>query len=139
VWFQNHQVKKNYECLALGSPSMPLTKIRKPIEGVLSTTQMEVRESYPNVGSAGAFLARISPLSGKRHQIRIHLSGEGHPILGDTQYGGPKKVALPDGGELPIERVALHAARLALPNGEQFEAPWPEDFKCWVEVLRKGQ
>jgi 23S rRNA-/tRNA-specific pseudouridylate synthase len=72
-------------------------------------------------------------MTGRTHQIRIHLSGAGHPILGDTQYQGPRTL-----GTLTIPRVALHALRLELPGGEVFESPWPEDFASWVEALRGG-
>jgi 23S rRNA pseudouridine1911/1915/1917 synthase len=57
--------------------------------------------------------------TGRTHQLRVHLSAIGHPIVGDTPYGGP-----------PFERLCLHAHRLALPhprNGEarRFDAAVP--------------
>jgi 23S rRNA-/tRNA-specific pseudouridylate synthase len=130
-WFQRHQVRKSYDLLALGAPRAPTVRIKEAIEGSPSVTQLECREQYE-----GCFLARALPLSGRRHQIRIHLAGEGHALLGDAQYGGPKEVARPLGEPLRVSRVALHAARLELPSGEVFEARWPEDFSAWVARLR---
>lgn len=135
-WFQKHQVKKAYDCLAFSRPESPpkspMMRLKNPIEGASSLTQVEVKESYLE-----GLLARAVPFTGRRHQIRIHLSREGHPLWGDSEYGGPVEVMI---GKTPlaIGRVALHSARLELPTREIFEAPWPEDFKSWVEQLRAG-
>jgi len=131
-WFQKHQVKKAYDCLAIGLPKSPMMRLKNPIEGASSLTQVEVKESYLE-----GFLARVVPFTGKRHQIRIHLSREGHPLWGDPEYGGLFEVTI---GKTPvtINRVALHSARLELPTREVFEAPWPDDFKSWVDQLRAG-
>jgi 23S rRNA-/tRNA-specific pseudouridylate synthase len=129
LWFENHQVRKSYDFLAAGNPTLPILKLSEPIEGRPSVTQIEVKERFEST-----FLGRATPLSGRRHQIRIHLSKKGFPILGDTEYGGPTSLQKP---VLEITRVALHAAKLELPGGEKFEAAWPEDFQAWVEALRK--
>lgn len=133
-WFEKHEVRKAYDFLALGSPAAPIMKANDPIEGKPSVTQLEAKERFQ-----GAFLGRATPLSGRRHQIRIHLSKKGHPILGDREYGGPGLIENP-GLETQIEigRVALHAAKLELPGGEHFEAQWPEDFQSWVGKLRSA-
>ena len=128
-WFENHKVRKAYDCLAVGEASMPVLTIRKPIEGAPSITQVEVVDAWRE-----GFLARVAPRSGRRHQIRIHLAGEGHPLWGDTRYGGPRAVRV-GGQDLAVGRVALHAARLELPSGESFIAPWPADFQAWVDRL----
>lgn len=133
-WFQRHQVKKAYDCLASnarGAPMAPVLKIKRPIEGAPSSTQVEIREIYQE-----GLLLRAVPITGRRHQIRIHLSEEGYPLWGDVLYRGPTEVTL-GARSLPIARVALHSARLELPGGEVFEAPWPEDFAGWVKALRE--
>lgn len=132
LWFQRHQVKKQYDLLASGQPGTPILRIRGPIEGAPSVTQIERRESFGH-----CFLARATPLTGRRHQIRIHLASLGHPLLGDSRYQGPREVVI-GARTLVIGRVALHAARLELPGHEAFEAPWPPDFQSWVEALRFG-
>lgn len=78
-------------------------------------------------------LVEARPKTGRTHQIRAHLAGEGFPLLGDTLYGGPLLVER--GGErLPIRRHLLHAFRLSfrhLATGKEMtiEAPLPADFK----------
>jgi 23S rRNA-/tRNA-specific pseudouridylate synthase len=134
-WFEKHEVRKTYEFLAAGNPSAPIFRVTEPIEGKPSVTQFEVKERF-----GSAFLGRATPLSGRRHQIRIHLSKKGHPILGDAQYGGAQTISGPlEGVKLEIARVALHAAKLELPGGERFEASWPEDFNAWVEKLKESR
>lgn len=130
-WFEKHQVKKTYECLAQGIPGTPVLRIDTPIEDQRALSQVEVRE---RLGAAG-FLGRVRIVTGRRHQIRIHLSSIGHPLWGDVRYGGPSSVETPSGG-LKIERVALHSAQLELPTGEKYQAPLPEDFRRWAEQAR---
>lgn len=73
----------------------------------------------------------VSPATGRRHQIRVHLRSIGTPILGDALYGrGATGV---DVTRLPVPRLALHAATLAVPHptsGERLAvtAPWPPDL-----------
>ena len=131
LWFQNRKVKKTYHCLAQGRPSTPILKINLPIAGASSITQVEVKESYTE-----GFLAQVLPRTGRRHQIRIHLSKNGFPIWGDTHYSGPREITLGN-STLTIPRVALHASSLELPSGETFKATFPPDFAFWLVQLRK--
>jgi 23S rRNA pseudouridine1911/1915/1917 synthase len=131
-WFRERKVKKTYECIATGLLRAPVVKINVPIDGAPSVTQVEVLEAYQE-----GFLAKVRPLTGRTHQIRIHLSHEGHPLWGDSKYGGPEAVTI-GGQSLRIQRTALHSAELELPEGESFRAPWPADFNDWVECLRNG-
>lgn len=130
--FEKHQVKKLYRALVgpIGSRSdvgsgavAPVFKVNEPIEGRAAVTQFEVKKRYAN----GVFEIVARPLSGRRHQIRLHLASRGLPILGDVQYGGLREFA---GIEFP--RVALHAEELSLPSGETFVAPLPLDFTQWL-------
>jgi 23S rRNA pseudouridine1911/1915/1917 synthase len=80
-----------------------------------------------------AFLA-LSPKTGRTHQLRVHLSAIGHPILCDGRYGGACG--------LRLSRLALHADALTvrLLNGETrtFAAPLPEEFVTALALLREG-
>ncbi len=131
-WFEDRKMKKVYLCLAQGRADLPFFKITYAIEGAPSTTQVEVLENFET-----GFLARVYPRTGRRHQIRIHLSQSGYPILGDTLYGGSNEVPLGN-AKLRITRVALHAESLELPTGEKMECPLPDDFADWIEQLLEG-
>ncbi len=130
LWFQNHEVSKVYECIAQGVPAIPVMRIKAPVGAQSSITQVEVKERFRE-----GFVASVRPLTGRRHQIRVHLSGQGFPLWGDVEYGGPKRIRF-DSVELEVDRVALHASRLELPSGESFSAERPDDFLLWLEVLR---
>lgn len=71
------------------------------------------------------------PVTGRRHQIRVHLYSIGHPIVGDRRYGDPAAAAAP--------RLMLHARHVALqlPSGQRLriEAPVPESFSSLLETL----
>ncbi len=75
-----------------------------------------------------ASLVKVRILTGRTHQIRVHMAFLGHPVAGDSTYGGAKKI--------PEKRQMLHAKKLVLPHpvsGEMLEisSPFPEDFiKC---------
>jgi 23S rRNA-/tRNA-specific pseudouridylate synthase len=126
-WFAKHQVRKIYHLLAQGeAPGEPTVRINAEVGGKPAATLLEVRERFGGQG----FYAHARPLTGRRHQIRLHLSGIGHPLHGDPAYGGDFRLAT---------RVALHAAELALPSGEVFKSSWPPDFAAWVEKLRGAQ
>jgi 23S rRNA pseudouridine1911/1915/1917 synthase len=94
----------------------------------------------------GCTLLEISPQTGRTHQIRVHLSSIGHPVLGDPLYGRkgrPGAIRDPVLKECVkrINRQALHAQRLKFthPRTEervQFVAPTPEDMKEALEWLR---
>ena len=71
---------------------------------------------------------RVTPVTGRTHQIRVHLASVGHPILGDDLYGTPSP-------EMP--RQALHAWRLTVTDGEEKEsfcAPVPEDIRACIAL-----
>ena len=82
---------------------------------------------------------RLSPRTGRTHQLRVHMAHLNHPILADRLYGGDRL----EGRELPIRRQALHARSLEVTHpvtGEaiRFEAPLPEDFRQVLECLRRS-
>ncbi|MDO3379500.1 RluA family pseudouridine synthase [Geoalkalibacter halelectricus] len=86
----------------------------------------------------GFALVEARPRTGRTHQIRAHLAGEGFALLGDSLYGGPEFVAL-NGQTLAVARHLLHAWRLHIHHplsgaALSLEAPIPQDFKVFPEV-----
>ena len=83
---------------------------------------------------AVAALLELSPRTGRRHQLRVHLASIGRPIAGDPRYGG----ALALYGQ-PVPRLMLHAAALVFPHpagGEtRIEAPPPADFAALADRI----
>ena len=75
----------------------------------------------------GAWLLEATPETGRMHQIRVHLAHLGHPVLGDTRYGGPLVLA-----GRPVARHMLHARALVFPHpaggAKAVQSPWPADF-----------
>ncbi|MGN6554596.1 MAG: RluA family pseudouridine synthase [Verrucomicrobiota bacterium] len=115
--------------------------------GKRSRTRVEILERISNYT-----LLRCEPLTGRTHQIRVHLRHVGLPIVGDVTYGGrplflsslKSRYVLKKGREeRPLMgRVALHAEQLALPHpitGEMvtITAPWPKDLTVAVKYLRQ--
>jgi RluA family pseudouridine synthase len=120
-----------------------------PKNGKKSKTKFEVLENFPRFGYA---LLQCEPLTGRTHQIRIHLKHVGLPIVGDELYGGKplwlsrlkKDYRLKPGREERplISRVALHAEELQLPHPVTNEtatikAEWPKDLKVALKYLRQ--
>ncbi|MDQ7079609.1 MAG: RluA family pseudouridine synthase [Paracoccaceae bacterium] len=106
-------------------------------------TRLRVVESFGNA------LALVDCWleTGRTHQIRVHLTHAGHALVGDSTYGGRRKLAARDLPEGAVEAVrefprqALHAATLGFihpVSGEmmQFEAPLPDDMNNLLAVLR---
>ena len=93
---------------------------------------------------SGAVLVEASPQTGRTHQIRVHLAGGGHPILGDPFYGGPTRVpAGRKGGMIGVPRVMLHAAGLEFVHpmtqaAVRITCPWPQDFETCLRTLRSA-
>jgi len=118
-----------------------------PKNGKKSRTRFEVLEKFSDYT-----LLQCEPLTGRTHQIRVHLRYAGFPVVADELYGG-KKLWLsrlkrdyrlkPGHEERPLlSRVALHAETLTLPHpvtGRMVTviAPWPKDLKVAVKYLRQ--
>ncbi len=144
--FKDRTVSKTYLALVDGHPPTPSGRIEAPIgrdptfrqkmavtsesRGRISVTEYFTRESFPT-----HTLIEAHPLTGRTHQIRVHLAFVGCPVTGDTVYGR-KKITL------ALNRQFLHAARLkiCLP-GETlpttFEAPLPDELQDCLEELRQ--
>jgi 23S rRNA pseudouridine1911/1915/1917 synthase len=82
-------------------------------------------------------LIKLSPKTGRTHQLRVHLSALGYPIVGDTMYGGRPLIH----GDFKFERQALHAYQITFVhpgtlNPMTLEAPLPPDIEQLLAILR---
>ena len=119
-------VQKEYRALVYGRMRAGGT-IRRPLADerrgrpLPASTRFRLLAAY-----SGASLLAVFPLTGRRHQIRRHLSAVGHPVVGDPRYG-----RRPGGPG----RLWLHALRVQLPDGRCFEAPLPVELTAHLEAL----
>jgi tRNA pseudouridine32 synthase/23S rRNA pseudouridine746 synthase/23S rRNA pseudouridine955/2504/2580 synthase len=139
--FESGEVKKTYLAIAEGVVSAPLEIDLPLIEG----RKAKMRAAFPGEdGKAsktlvrplqalrGATLVECEPLTGRQHQIRVHLKSKGHPLLFDHQYGRKEPLVI---GDVKLERTPLHAARVDW-AGWTITSPLPADLAAVVEALR---
>jgi 23S rRNA-/tRNA-specific pseudouridylate synthase len=70
-------------------------------------------------GDARSALLALTPLTGRTHQLRVHASAHGAPILGDRKYGGPPRMTTADGAVRAFSQILLHAAWVEWGDGER--------------------
>jgi 23S rRNA pseudouridine1911/1915/1917 synthase len=93
----------------------------------------------------GVTLVRVAIATGRTHQIRVHLSEIGHPVVGDALYGGVRRRVPGDLRAVArLQRPFLHAARLAFRHpGDgrrlEFTAPLPEDLQTVLDDITEAQ
>lgn len=144
--FKERKVEKTYMAITDGHPPTPTGRIEAGIgrdpkqrQRMAALPQGKSRKAITIYHEIERFpehaLLELRPITGRTHQIRVHLAFIGAPVLGDKVYGR-RKVSI------PVERQMLHAARLVLPlrgeqNTSEFSAPLPEDFQQVLGQLRK--
>jgi 23S rRNA pseudouridine1911/1915/1917 synthase len=101
--------------------------------GKPARTEYEVRTAY---GDPACSLLDCRLETGRTHQIRVHLSAIGHPVVGDATYGGQRE-------SIALDRPFLHATALAFdhPGTDErvrFEEPLPEELQAVLAVLDGG-
>ncbi len=148
--FQKRTVTKIYLALAYGTAAERFTidqpigrdaRDRKKISSRTRTPRQATSEVTRIEKLPGCSLLEIRIRTGRTHQIRVHLSEAGHPLVGDRDYGASSRAARALTPLRDFARPALHAFRLAFEHpsrGEEvrFEAPLPEDFSRLLTELR---
>ncbi|MGB0385972.1 MAG: RluA family pseudouridine synthase [Ardenticatenaceae bacterium] len=141
--FRQRRTKKEYLALVFGHPESIRGTIKGPIgpqgssrkQGVVpdgrpATTHYQVLECFAN-----HTLLLVRPITGRTHQIRVHLKAIALPVANDLLYGHRKN-------DIPqLKRQFLHAARLSITTPDRqrrtFSAPLPEELEAVLRELRK--
>ena len=143
--FKEHSIKREYYALVEGKFSNVKGSVDKPIsrdkkerikmainsDGKRAVTHYEVLEQYDK----GVSLIKCTLETGRTHQIRVHMSSIGHPLVGDLVYGYKRQ-------KFNIEGQALHAKTLGFIHPRtkeymEFTSELPNYFKELLEKLRK--
>jgi 23S rRNA pseudouridine1911/1915/1917 synthase len=148
--FQDREVEKEYVALVWGDVQAG-RRIDAPIgrdpgdRKKMSARARRARTAVTRVTRArhfrGVSLLHVAIATGRTHQIRVHLSAIGHPIVGDSLYGGVRRrIPAPLHALGRLDRPFLHAARLAFGHPAdgrrmEFSSPLPEDLQRVLDDL----
>jgi 23S rRNA pseudouridine1911/1915/1917 synthase len=162
--FANHTIERAYQALVWGAPRASEGVIegqigRSPFDrkrmavlrggGKRARTRYRVLERFGPEARPFASLIECRLETGRTHQIRVHLTHLGHPLIGDPTYGRARQAPRPKTTEEEVAfvaaagfpRQALHAFILgfqhpSLHKSLRFESPWPADFEALATALR---
>jgi 23S rRNA pseudouridine955/2504/2580 synthase len=152
--FASKETQKTYWALIAGVPSHLQGTIDAPLvkdtDALRGQERMSVDNEHPDAKRAiteyrvidrlGKKLSwvELKPLTGRTHQLRVHLEYLGHPIIGDGKYGGA--YAFPEGMNLP-QQLHLHAREIMIPPREpkgkplKITAPLPPQMQQSWQML----
>ena len=141
-----HDVERRYLTLVWGTPNStsgmvdaPIGRsIREPTRMVVSATGKEARTRYEVkqtfIEPSPVALVECQLETGRTHQIRVHMSAIGHPVVGDERYRGVRQT-------IPSPRMVLHSAAIAFDHPTRtderlaFESPLPADLAAVIAQL----
>jgi len=159
---QEHRLHKEYLAIVWGWPEWETKIVDAPLDrqgkhqpsaiwlkqmihpkGAPALTEFRVEQRFTRSTSLGNHFAliRAIPKTGRTHQIRVHLASLGHPVVGDKIYGPNEQLYLEfiETGwtaklerELLLPRHALHSAKLAIENGQEWTAALPPDLAQFI-------
>ena len=152
--FSDREIEKEYVALAWG-----IVQAGRRIDAAIgrdpqhrqkmSTRARRARSAVTRVTFAhhynGVSLLKVAIATGRTHQIRVHLSAIGHPIVGDSTYGGVRRRAPANlRAVMRLERPFLHSARLAFTHPAdgrrvEFESPLPPDLQGVLDDIQERE
>jgi 23S rRNA pseudouridine1911/1915/1917 synthase len=147
--FENRTIQKTYVAVVHGVPDLLADVIDLPIGkdkyhrekqavrkesngGRPAVTRYQIEEIFPH----HAFV-KLTPKTGRTHQLRVHMAALKHPMLGDTMYGGQPLIS----NDFRFERQALHAMEISFVHPGTLQmmtlaAPLPPDMTRLLAILR---
>jgi 23S rRNA pseudouridine1911/1915/1917 synthase len=151
--FRRRQIEKRYIAMVHGriksdSGSISLPVARDRVRRVRMTTRRregrEARTGYRVLRRLDGFtLVEATLHTGRTHQIRVHFSALGHPVVGDTLYGAPRAIRMGKTSLGPLGRNFLHAAsvRFHHPSDDrvmEIRAPLPPELVAFEKQLGRA-
>ncbi|MDR0644006.1 MAG: RNA pseudouridine synthase [Treponema sp.] len=157
--FEAHIVKKRYIAVVYGVPAWRETVCDLPLAPNGNKKHLTIIDRYQGkasvtrfkiIATAGVFsVLEVFPETGRTHQIRVHASALGHPVVCDSLYcRNPKPIMLssfkrgwrgdPFDEKPLLSRLGLHALEVILSDGRAFQAPYPRDMKALLFQVEKA-
>ncbi len=152
VLFATHDIHRRYLAIVRGIPAPPAGTIhthigrsnsdRKKMAVLQDTSGKHAITHYNTVERfAAESLVECTLETGRTHQVRVHLTHIGHPLIGDPTYGNRQKSYLIGPNQSKFERQALHAAELGFihpitGNKLEFKSSLPADMQELLSLLR---
>jgi 23S rRNA pseudouridine1911/1915/1917 synthase len=157
---QEQRIAKEYLAIVWGWPEWETRSVDAPLArqgahmaspiwlkqaihpaGAPARTDFRIEQRFTRASGERFSVIRAFPRTGRTHQIRVHLTSLGHPIVGDKIYGPDEKLYLEfiETGWTPelerqllLPRHALHSAALEIQGGEQWVSPLPPDLASFL-------
>lgn len=129
--FADREVRKCYHAVVFGTLTLS-GKIDSPIGGKPAETLCTPLRTVPSLRHGSMTLVKLEPLTGRTHQLRIHMADAGHPIVGDVQYGTETNIL--KGKGLFLASTALALRHPVSPEKEvKAETALPQKFTSLLE------
>jgi len=137
--FQNNQVKKEYVAVVHGKTAEK-GRISLPIQGKKAITEFETLHHTASKMFEYLSLVKLVPITGRTHQLRIHMQQERHLVVGDKMYAGRQKTILGKGMMLCAQRISFEHP--ISKETIKLQIPYPDKFKRIMDrekTIFKGQ